>query len=53
MTESKRLSSAQVKGPSKISEALKSHAKSNQGQRADAKTILLVNNEGVVQEPTT
>jgi len=39
--------------PTNISEALKCHAKNQQGQRADAKTILLVDEGGSVQEPTS
>lgn len=54
MTESaSKINHQSEKCPDKISEALKVHAKKHQGQRVDAKTILLVDTAGTVQEPTS
>ena len=42
----------QEAAPVTVSEALKTHAKSVQGSKIDAKSILLVDLQGAVEEPT-
>ena len=42
----------QIGGHGDISKALQSHAKNQMAHRIDAKSILLVDETGLVQEPT-